>query len=236
MFDLIAFDADDTLWHNEIHYERMAEILCDFLKPYCTAAETERHLYETEMRNLPLYGYGTKGFMLSVIETAIQVSSGKIESRSINQLIQFGHEMLAQNIELLPHVPETLDKLSSEHILMVITKGDLFDQEAKLARSGIAHYFQHTEIVSDKSQQKYQELLAKYGVDPAQFLMTGNSLKSDVMPVASLGATAVHIPYAITWLHEVDHHADTVQQNHFRLEHMGQLPDLIRTLQNGSAS
>jgi len=230
MIETIALDADDTLWHNEVHYSLSQDKFAALLAPYCAAKAVENKLYETEMRNLRLFGYGTKGFVLSMIETAIELSDGRIGGAEIRQIIDSGKAMLNADIQLLPHVQETLATLCASYKLMIITKGDLFDQESKIARSGLAHYFQHIEIVSDKSQPTYKNLLAKYGIKPQHFLMAGNSLKSDVLPVIAIGAKAAHVPYQITWAHETAPDLDPVKKEYYELEHLGQLPDLVKSL------
>lgn len=230
MLEIIALDADDTLWHNEVHYALTQEKFADLLAPYCSPERVEEQLYETEMRNLRLFGYGTKGFMLSMIETAVELSDGRIGGHEIRQILDAGKAMLNNEIQLLPHVQETLAALSDTYKLVIITKGDLFDQESKIARSGLGRYFQDIEIVSDKSAQTYQALLAKYNVPPQKFLMAGNSLKSDVLPVLAIGAHAVHIPYQITWVHETALDSDHLPAGYHKLDHLGKLPDLVNSL------
>ncbi len=229
MFDIIAFDADDTLWHNEVLYTTTQDRYKQLLSNYLSVEVIDQKLYETEMRNLGYFGYGIKGFTLSMIETAVELTEGRIQGREIQAIITLGKEMLKAPVQLLAYVEETVARLAASYPLMVITKGDLFDQETKLARSGLADYFSHIEIVSEKDQQLYQALLDKHQLDPRRFLMVGNSLKSDILPVVALGAWAVHIPYHTTWVHEVVAQ-DQVSQNYFELEHMGQLPALLDKL------
>jgi putative hydrolase of the HAD superfamily len=229
MFDIIAFDADDTLWHNEVLYTTTQDRYKQLLSDYLSAEVIDQKLYETEMRNLGYFGYGIKGFTLSMIETAIELTEGRIQGREIQAIITLGKEMLKAPVQLLAYVEETVARLAASYPLMVITKGDLFDQETKIARSGLADYFSHIEIVSEKDQQLYQALLDRRQLDPRRFLMVGNSLKSDILPVVALGAWAVHIPYHTTWIHEVVVQ-DQVSQNYFELEHMGQLPALLDKL------
>ena len=230
MIDTIAFDADDTLWHNELHYALTQEKIAAMLAPYCSAEKVENELYATEMRNLALFGYGTKGFMLSMIETAIELSDGRICGEEIQTIIDAGKTMLSSEIQLLPYVQETLGALSGSYRLMLITKGDLFDQESKIARSGLASYFEHIEIVSDKSPQTYQELLTRHNIQITHFLMVGNSPKSDVLPVLEIGGQAVHVPYKITWTHEANVDQNDLQKEYFKIEHLGQLPKLLNSL------
>ncbi len=198
----IGFDADDTLWHNENIFENVHERYYTLLSRYHDAATVERALYETEMRNLELYGYGIKGFMLSAIETAISLTEGKIGTGELQELIGLGREMLDHPVELLPHARETLEALAERHRMILITKGDLRDQERKLSKSGIAKYFEAVEIVSEKDKSTYERILARLGIEARLFLMVGNSVKSDILPVLELGGLGVHIPYRITWGHE----------------------------------
>jgi len=230
MFDLIAFDADDTLWHNEPLYSEAEEKLVKLLADYADSDAVGQHLFATEMDNLEYYGYGIKSFTLSMIETAIKLSNGKIQGTKIEQIIWVARNMLTNQTQLLEHVEETVRNLSKSHPLMIITKGDLLDQEVKLARANIGDYFQHVEIVSHKNHDTYADLLSRHKIEPHRFLMVGNSLKSDVLPVVDLGGQGVYIPYHVTWAHEVvEHHPDDHNGYH-ELEHIGQLPDLIERL------
>lgn len=227
MFDLIAFDADDTLWHNETLYSMTQERFRRLLEPFQEAAIIDRRLFETEIRNLQLFGYGIKGFALSMIETAIEITDGRVGAVEIQEIIAFAKEMILAPVELLPHVQETIAALAPARRLMIITKGDLFDQESKIARSGLADYFRHIEIVSDKTPATYAALLKRYDVDPRRFMMIGNSLRSDIMPVVTVGGCAVYIPYHVTWEHEMLADAHAPGDPYIQLEHIGQLPDLI---------
>jgi len=202
----IGFDADDTLWHNENIFERMHHRYYEILAKHHGAAVVEKALFSTEMRNLPLYGYGIKGYMLSSIETAIELTDGRFTTDEIRELIALGKQMLDHPVELLEGAREALDALSPAHRLILITKGDLRDQERKLAKSGLAGRFQAVEIVSEKDLDTYRRILERHGIEPAHFLMVGNSVKSDILPVLNLGGLGVHIPYRITWGHE---HAET---------------------------
>jgi putative hydrolase of the HAD superfamily len=196
---VIGFDADDTLWHNEIIFEKVHERYRALLANYHDAATVDRTLLATEMRNLELYGYGVKGFTLSAIETAIQLTAGKIGADEIQQLIELGREMLAHPVELLDGVAETLAALAPRHRLLLITKGDLRDQERKLAKSGLAPHFERVEIVSEKNEATYASILRRHGIDAAHFLMVGNSLKSDILPVLAIGGAGAYIPYHLIW-------------------------------------
>lgn len=203
---VIAFDADDTLWVNEPYFreteDKFAALFEDFMPRHSIIAE----LYKTEIANLPLYGYGIKGFMLSMIETLLRITAGKHDPKVVVQVIELGQEMLNKPIELLDGVEEVLKALHGKYKLVVATKGDLLDQQRKLTKSGLDHYFHHIEIMSDKQEKDYQKLMKHLDCQPESFLMLGNSLKSDVLPVLNIGGHAVHIPYHTTWVHEsIDH-------------------------------
>jgi putative hydrolase of the HAD superfamily len=232
MFDLIAFDADDTLWHSESLYSEAQDKFEQLLAPYHSAGHVGQQLHQTEMRNLQYYGYGIKGFALSLIETAIELSQGRISGGEIQEVIDLAKDMLTAEVQLLDHAQETVTRLAASYPLMMITKGDLFDQEAKIARSGLRQYFRYIEIVSDKTHEGYATLLARYHLKPSRFLMVGNSLRSDILPVVALGGWAVHIPYHIAWAHENVPPPQGNQKRYFELEHLGLLPALIEKLKN----
>ena len=213
MFDLIAFDADDTLWHNETLYAMTQARFRHLLAPYATGELTDRVLHDTEMRNLGHFGYGIKGFTLSMIETAIELTEGRIAAAHIREIIAYAREMLGSPTELLDGVRPVIAQLATRYPLMIITKGDLFDQESKVARSGLGDHFQQIEVVSDKHLAAYQRILMRHGIAPERFLMVGNSLRSDILPVIALGGYAIHIPYALTWVHE---HAEPPQSPRYR--------------------
>jgi len=235
MLDMIAFDADDTLWHNETLYARAQERFKQLLiasQPEAApqaAEQVGQKLYETEMRNLGRYGYGIKGFALSMIETALELTGDSITGQDIRRILDIVQDMLNADVELVEHARPTLAALSASYPLMLITKGDLFDQERKLARSGLASYFQFIEIVSGKTREAYRSILTKYRIAPPRFLMVGNSLKSDVLPVVALGGRAVYIPYHLTWAHEavVEGSSET---GYVQLEHLGLLPALVEEI------
>lgn len=197
----IAFDADDTLWANEDHFVSAQAQYQAILAPY-RADWDAQELYETEQRNLAYFGYGIKGFLLSMIETAIQVTDGAIKSTEIAQIIDIGRSMVHAPLDLLPFVEQVIPSLATHTQLMIITKGDLFDQEAKIARSGLADYFRHIEVVSDKTPTAYERILRRYDISPSEFIMIGNSLRSDILPVIDIGGNAIHVPYHLTWQHE----------------------------------
>jgi putative hydrolase of the HAD superfamily len=229
-FDVIAFDADDTLWHNERLYVRAQAMLKQLLAQYHHPEWIAERLYHTEMRNLQHFGYGIKGFALSMIETAVELTEGRITGHEIQTIIDAAKEMLAADVELLEHVADTLVSLTNTYALMLITKGDLFDQELKIARSGVAQHFRHIEIVSDKSQASYDTLLKRHGIAPERFLMVGNSLRSDILPVLALGASAVYVPHQLTWAHEAAE-PPVAQPGYYEVKHLGLLPNLLKDLE-----
>jgi putative hydrolase of the HAD superfamily len=200
---LIAFDADDTLWPNQPHFDEVEAIFFQMLAQHGDPAALHPKLYAVQRRNLALYGYGAKALTLSLIETAIELTNGEVTAPEIQQLLDLGKDLLRFPIELLPGVTEVLPELRQRgHQLMLLTKGDLFDQEAKLARSGLGELFDYVEIVSEKDEPTYRRLLQRYQATPENFVMIGNSLKSDVLPVVRLGYRAIYVPYHATWLHE----------------------------------
>ncbi|MBL1222371.1 HAD family hydrolase [Chryseobacterium sp. L7] len=202
----IAFDADDTLWINEPYFQEAEKEFCMLLEDYLPQHSVSQELFKTEMQNLPLYGYGVKGFMLCMIETVSKVSGGTASMQVINRTLEIGQKMLQEPIELLEGVTETLEALKGKYRLVVATKGDLLDQERKLKNSGLQEYFHHIEIMSDKKESDYQKLLKHLDCRPENFLMLGNSIKSDILPVLEIGGSAAHIPYHITWSHEQHEH------------------------------
>lgn len=229
-FDVIAFDADDTLWHSESLYLAAQEQFSQILAPYADAARIADVLHQTELRNLSLYGYGIKGFALSMIEAALDLSQRRIDGVELQRILDLAKHMLNAEVELLEHVPDVITRLAETYPLMLITKGDLIHQTAKIEQSGLKPYFRYIEIVADKTLESYAALLAKYHLQPTRFLMVGNSLRSDVLPVLALGGQAVHVPYAITWAHErVDVPAEQ-QGRYHELTHLGQLPALVDQL------
>lgn len=227
-FDVIAFDADDTLWHSENLYAATQAAYRQLLGGYAAPDRIDAVLHDTEMRNLSLYGYGIKGFALSMIEAALTLSDRRIQGHEVQQVLDLARQMLSADLQLLDHAAEIVAQLAEEYPLMLITKGDLFDQESKIERSGLKAYFRNIEIVSDKTVEAYAALLAKHHLEPARFLMVGNSLRSDILPVVALGGHAVHVPYHITWAHE--HIAAPDTNGYITLEHLGQLPAVIRRL------
>jgi putative hydrolase of the HAD superfamily len=230
-FEIIAFDADDTLWHNERTYINAQTKFRQLLAHYHSPEWIDERLYQTEMRNLQHFGVGAKAFALSMIETAVELTEGRITGHEIQTIIDSAKEMLAADIELLQHVAETITSLVENYSLMLITKGDLRDQELKIARSGLSPHFRHLEIVSDKSQESYDRLLKRYGLTPERFLMVGNSLRSDILPVLALGASAVYVPYELIWQHEIVEPPPAGQPGYYEIEHLGLLPGLLQELE-----
>lgn len=198
----IAFDADDTLWVNETFFREAENEFCRLLKNYIDFESCQKRLFEMEMRNLSLYGYGIKPFTLSLIECAQDVTDGKVSNKIIAQIINLGKEMLNAPVDLLDGIEDVLERLSKKYKLVVATKGDLLDQERKLEKSGLSNYFHHIEVMSDKQPANYLKLVKHLDIDPSVFLMVGNSLKSDVLPVLEIGGYAYHIPFHTTWEHE----------------------------------
>jgi putative hydrolase of the HAD superfamily len=199
---VIAFDADDTLWVNEPYFQNTEKKFCTLLEEFLPQHTLSRELLKTEIDNLAIYGYGIKGYILSMIETALKVSDNTISIEAIERIIGFGKELLNEPIELLDNVEEVLAALQQHYRIVVATKGDLLDQETKLKKSGVSHYFHHIEIMSDKKEEDYLKLIKHLDICPDEFMMIGNSLKSDIIPVINIGGHAIHVPYHTTWAHE----------------------------------
>ncbi len=227
MIHTIAFDADDTLWHNESLYTDTQERFRALFSKDCDPERVAKELYATEIRNLEIFGYGIKGFGLSMIETAIELSDGNVTGAQLQVILDEVKGMLGAPVNVLEGVTETLQELAGDFDLMVITKGDLFDQETKIARSGLGELFRHVEVVSEKSRSHYQAAFQKYGLDPANLLMVGNSIKSDVLPVIELGGRAVHVPYLTTWEHEMVAEEDYAGVRFETLPSIRDLPALV---------
>jgi putative hydrolase of the HAD superfamily len=222
---VIAFDADDTLWINEPYFYETERHFCRLLEDYLPHHTVSRELLQVEIQNLSLYGYGIKSFMLSMIETALRVSDKTIKLEAIGKIIELGKDLLAKPIELIEGVEEVLFQLKNKYRLVIATKGDLLDQERKLKNSGIEHYFHHIEIMSDKREKDYQKLIKHLDIKPQEFLMVGNSLKSDVLPVLAIGGKGYHVPYHTTWAHEQIEH--TIEHQDFK-----ELKDIKEILQH----
>lgn len=223
---VIGFDADDTLWVNEPFFQDVEKKFCQILKPYISEAETSKVLFQTEMQNLEIYGYGAKGFILSMIETSIRVTDGKITAAEINRIIDIGKTLLEMPIELLDGVENVLQLLQGKYKLILATKGDLLDQERKLQKSGLLGYFHHIEIMSDKHENNYRKLLAHLDIEPHEFLMIGNSVKSDILPVTNIGGKAIHIPFEVTWQHE-KHHESSEKHSFITISEISKILEIL---------
>lgn len=233
-YDLIAFDADDTLWHNEPLYEHTQDCLAELLAAYGVDRTTlDEHLFRKETGNISLFGYGIKSFTLSMIEAAIELTEEKIAARDVLAILGLAKAQLTAPIVLLDHVAETVKRIAPDHRIMLVTKGDLLDQESKLARSGLGDYFQTIEVVSDKTVQSYARLFQDLGLNPERVMMVGDSIRSDVLPILELGGTAVYIPYQVTWQHEAGHVPAAGTLRFYQLDHLGQLPELLDELEEG---
>jgi len=221
----IAFDADDTLWINESHFQDIEADYCRLLSNYLPLEELSRELFKTEMQNIAIYGYGIKSFTLSMIETALRISGNKVDGSIINTIIDYGKYLLNLPIELLPGVEYVLNVLQNNYRLVVATKGDLLDQERKLNRSGLQDYFHHVEVMSEKQADDYQKLINQLDCSPDHFLMIGNSVKSDILPVLEIGGYAAYIPFHVTWAHE------TIKEEiqHPRFIKLDEITDILKT-------
>ena len=222
----VGLDADDTLWHNETIFRLTHARFVDLLDDHGDAAAIEARLAETEQRNLRLYGYGVKGFTLSMIETAMELCDGGAQPEVVREILAAGREMLAHPVETLPGVDEVVAELAERYRLVLITKGDLLDQERKLAASGLGDRFAAVEIVSEKDRATYERVFTRHGTCPAEAVMAGNSMKSDVLPAIAAGAFGVHIPYHVTWAHELAD-APVNEPRYGSLSRIGELPDWI---------
>jgi putative hydrolase of the HAD superfamily len=229
VIDVVALDGDDTLWHSENQFVMTQDRFKALLEGHADPDELDARLMAHERENLQVFGYGVKGFTLSMIETAIEVTEGRIDTGVIQDIITGAKEMLHHPVDLLDGVAETVAALVKDYRVMVITKGDLFHQESKLARSGLVEDLWQVEIVAEKDEPTYQRVLDRYGIDPATFVMVGNSVKSDILPVLALGARAVHIEYELTWEMELAD-ADKSHEGYAELDTIRDLPALLATM------
>lgn len=230
LIDMIAFDADDTLWHTEVYYQNAIKTTKQTLTKWENTEKIEEIIDRIEINNLPLYGYGIKAFILSLIEAAIEISGGQVSAAFIHNLILIGKSMIQAEVALKPGVLKTLETLSEDHRMMVITKGDLLDQTDKVRRSGLQRFFSFIEVVNDKTTGVYRQIFEKYHLHPESFLMVGNSLRSDVLPLLEIGASAVYIPSETIWAHEMVSDFEIPKNGFYEIEHIGQLPDLIANM------
>jgi putative hydrolase of the HAD superfamily len=199
---IIAFDADDTLWHNEPYFDEAQARFCKLFQDFASSQEILGMILNHQVKNLPIYGFGIKAFTLSMIETALKITNNNISGKGIEQIITIGKDLLQKPVELMPNVENVLQELHGNYKLVMATKGDLKDQHRKLHDSGIGHYFHHIEVLSDKTELDYEKMLGRLDCDAKDFLMVGNSLKSDILPIINLGGFGIHVPYATTWEYE----------------------------------
>lgn len=226
MLRMIAFDADDTLWHTEDMFQETQQRLSEILKEYAPDEVVEATLNDTEKRNIRLFGFGIKGFTLSMVETAIELSKGQVSADQIHEILMMGKSMLDAPMRLFVGVEDVLHSLKDRYLLSIITKGDLLDQTNKIDKSGLASLFDHAQVVSNKDSDTYQKLFQAWGIEPRAVMMVGNSVPSDVQPVLDIGGYAVHIPYEVTAAHEL-HHQDPSGRKFHRLKNICELPDLL---------
>ena len=226
----VAFDADDTLWHNEPIFILTQDRVTELLAEWAPLEELGERINEAERRNLRLFGYGAKGFTLSLIETALEVSQGRVPGPVIRSILDAGKGMLEHPVELLPGVEQTVENLAREHPLMLITKGDLFHQESKIARSGLAERFTAIEIVSEKDPETYRRVLKRHAIAPERFVMVGNSVKSDILPVLEIGANAIHVPYESSWVLDQVEHRGAAEEGFFEALAISEIPHLLEEI------
>lgn len=233
MIELVGFDGDDTLWHSEGHYQTVHDQFERLVGAYVDLADARLHerLLETEQRNIRLFGYGAKGMTLSMIETAIEITDARISATDVHELLRLGKEVLSHPVELLPGIREAVLEVARNFQVVLITKGDLFHQEAKVARSGLADLFHRIEIVSEKDEATYRRVLGEFSLAPAQFAMVGNSLRSDIEPVVALGGWGVYVPYHITWAHEMETSLAREHPRYVDVAGPGEIPAALSVLQ-----
>lgn len=224
---VIGFDADDTLWVNETYFREAELEFAKLLSAYETANKIDQELFRKEIDNLPLYGYGIKGFVLSMVESALEISNGTVSNTTIEKILEIGKDMLNKPVELLEGVEKVLHTLSNDFRLIVVTKGDLLDQERKLEKSGLLDYFHHIEILSDKQESNYSKLLNHLDIKPSEFLMIGNSLKSDILPLVNIKAKAIHVPFHTTWIHEQVNDTETRDKSYKTVESLLEIIPLL---------
>ncbi len=225
-FDVIGFDADDTLWHSEDGFRANEEHFVELIAPYAPdGVNVKAALTATERKNLAAFGYGVKSFGLSMVEAAVTISGGRVPSKVVAEMIEMARDQLVEPVRLLDHVPEVLAAVGATRRMILITKGDLIHQTHKVTTSGLAHHFEHVEIVLEKDPETYASVLSRLGIDPTRFCMVGNSVRSDILPVLALGGHGVHVPYPILWdLEHVDHDEHFVE-----LKSLADLPDWLST-------
>lgn len=221
---VIGFDADDTLWVNEPYFRETEMKFCELLTNGMSLDEVTKELFKIEIGNIPLYGYGTKAFILSMIETGLKITNGNLPAEKVQAILELGKEQINKPVELIDGVESVLKSLFGRYRLIVATKGDLLDQERKLKKSGLLKYFHHIEVMSDKQERDYEKLIKHLDIEAEEFLMVGNSLKSDILPVLQLGGKAVHVPFHTTWEHEMVEEEDISNSDFQKIE---KIEDLI---------
>jgi len=222
----IAFDADDTLWHNEPYFDEAQNRFAHLFEPYVSHQQALQLIFKHQVQNLPLYGFGIKAFTLSMLDAALEITQGQLQAQAVQVVLQIGRDLLQKPVEVMPQVVEVLQALQNQYLLIVATKGDLKDQHRKLHDSGLGPFFHRIEVLSDKTEQDYEKMLHRQGIAPSELLMIGNSLRSDVLPVLHLGGHACHIPYVTTWAYEqID-----FELKHDRFRTLSQLTDLLHIL------
>ena len=227
--DLVCFDADDTLWHNLVHFDKAENEFARMMSRFMPEAVAKQKIISTETRNVRLYGYGVKTFTLAMIETAIEISGGAVDNATISKLVALGLDMLNHHMEILPHVEDTLKALRPNFKLLLITKGDLYHQERKVLASGLSPYFEGVEIVSEKKRDTYEKICARYGGRISHTLMAGNSVKSDVLPMIQAGGYGVYVPFEITWSHEHEELPEDTPR-FFKVGDLSELPQIVANL------
>ena len=235
MIELVAFDADDTLWHNEDTYIEAAEKLGRLLSTHYGLSGFDgklykKEIYKTEMENIYLLGFGVKSLTISMVETAVRLTSGRIKGEHILEITGFGKEMLQSDVRLMPGARSVLESLSTAYPLILITKGERFEQEPKIRRSGLAGFFKHIEVVSEKTSNTYARILDKYGIDPGSFVMVGNAMRSDIVPVVQLGATAIYVPHELTWEHENKLDEPVNPDSYIQIDSLTEVPTILDSL------
>jgi putative hydrolase of the HAD superfamily len=224
---VIAFDADDTLWVNETYFREAEHQFAKLLSGYETENKIDQELFKTEINNLEIYGYGVKGFILSMVECALELSNFNLNPKLLKDILDIGKEMLNKPIVLLDNVEEVLQALQGKYKLIVATKGDLLDQERKLKKSNLLDYFHHIEVMSDKKESDYEKLVSHLDIKPNELLMIGNSLKSDVLPLVNIGALAIHIPFHTTWAHEEVLESEQKQSSYQTINNLKELLSIL---------
>jgi putative hydrolase of the HAD superfamily len=227
MIKVIGFDADDTLWVNEPYFRETEMKFCKLLTNGMSLDEVTQELFAVEIANIPLYGYGTKAFILSMLETGLKITDGNLPPDKVKAILELGKEQINKPVELIDGVEHTLQTLFGKYRLIVATKGDLLDQERKLQKSGLLKYFHHIEVMSDKKESDYEKLIKHLDIAPHEFLMIGNSLKSDIVPVLKLGGKAVHVPFHTTWEHEMIGDEEIKHVDFYKLNRIEELNELI---------